>query len=57
MILVIYFWGNVKLTNLPIHERAKLGISYLPQQTAIFRGLTVYENLLGIAQIVKKKSQ
>ena len=32
-----------------------LGISYLPQQTAIFRGLTVYENLLGIAQIIKKK--
>ena len=40
---------------MPIHERAKLGIAYLPQQTAIFRGLTVYENLLGIAQIIKKK--
>jgi lipopolysaccharide export system ATP-binding protein len=50
------FLGNVKLTNLPIHERSKFGISYLPQQSAIFRGLTVYENLLGIAQIVKKKS-
>ena len=50
------FLGNTKLTNLPIHERSKLGIAYLPQQTAIFRGLTVYENLLGIAQIVKKKT-
>ena len=50
------FLGNIKLTNLPIHERSKFGISYLPQQSAIFRGLTVYENLLGIAQIVKKKS-
>ena len=48
------FLGNTKLTNLAIHERSKLGIAYLPQQTAIFRGLTVYENLLGIAQIVKK---
>tara|TARA_Y100000294_G_scaffold35218_1_gene30862 strand:- start:19 stop:783 length:765 start_codon:yes stop_codon:yes gene_type:complete len=48
------FLGNTKLTNIPIHERSKLGIAYLPQQTAIFRGLTVYENLLGIAQIVKK---
>ena len=34
-----------------------MGIAYLPQQTAIFRGLTVYENLLGIAQIVKKKAR
>ena len=48
--------GNTKLTNLAIHERSKLGISYLPQQTSIFRGLTVYENLLGIAQIIKKSS-
>ena len=34
------FLGNIKLTNLAIHERSKLGIAYLPQQTAIFRGLT-----------------
>ena len=51
------FLGNSKLTNLAIHERSKLGMAYLPQQTAIFRGLTVYENLLGIAQIVKKDVQ
>ena len=50
------FLGNTKLTNLAIHERSKLGIAYLPQQTSIFRGLTVYENLLAIAQILKKKS-
>ena len=50
------FLGNTKLTNLAIHQRSKLGIAYLPQQTSIFRGLTVYENLLAIAQIVIKKS-
>ena len=50
------FLGNSKLTNLAIHERSKLGIAYLPQQTSIFRGLTVYENLLGIAQIIKKNT-
>ncbi len=50
------FLGNTKLTNLAIHERSKLGIAYLPQQTSIFRGLTVYENLLGIAQLVIKNS-
>lgn len=43
-----------KITTLPIHERSRLGIAYLPQQTSIFRGLTVYENLMGVAQIVKK---
>ena len=50
------FMGNSNLTNLAIHERSKLGIAYLPQQTSIFRGLTVYENLLAIAQIVIKKT-
>ncbi len=49
------FLGNSKLTDLAIHERSKLGIAYLPQQTSIFRGLTVYENLLAIAQIAKKE--
>ena len=50
------FLDRIKLTNLPIHERSRIGIGYLPQQTSIFRGLTVYENLLGIAQIIKKNS-
>jgi len=50
------FLDNSNLTNLAIHERSKLGIAYLPQQTSIFRGLTVYENLLAIAQICIKKT-
>ena len=45
------FLDKIKLTNLAIHERSKIGIAYLPQQTSIFRGLTVYENLLAIAQL------
>ena len=50
------FLNNTKLTTLAVHQRSKLGIAYLPQQTSIFRGLTVYENLLGIAQIIKKSA-
>ena len=51
------FLDKIKITTLPIHERSKIGIGYLPQQTSIFRGLTVYENLIGIAQIVKKNPE
>ena len=51
------FLEKIKLTTLPIHERSKIGIGYLPQQTSIFRGLTVYENLLGIAQIIRKSTK
>ena len=50
------FLDNTKLTTLAIHERAKLGLAFLPQQSSIFRGLTVFENLLAIAQITKKKT-
>ena len=32
------FLDGTNITNIPIHERSKLGISYLPQQTSIFRG-------------------
>jgi lipopolysaccharide export system ATP-binding protein len=34
------------ITHLPMHQRAKLGISYLPQEPSIFRNLSVRENLL-----------
>ena len=38
------------LTGLPMHKRARWGISYLPQEPSVFRGLSVEENLLAIAQ-------
>ena len=50
------FLRNTKITQLAIHERAKLGLAFLPQQTSIFRGLTVFQNLLAIAELIKKTS-
>ena len=47
--------GKVKINNhdasaMPIHERARLGIGYLPQEASIFRGLTVEDNILAILE-------
>src|SRR5579883_1720168 len=34
------------ITKLPVHARAQLGLSYLPQEASIFRKLTVAQNIL-----------
>ena len=39
-----------ELTHLPMHERARKGIGYLPQEASIFRKLTVHENIMAILQ-------
>ena len=33
------------VTKLPMYQRARLGIGYLPQEASIFRGLTVEQNI------------
>lgn len=38
------------ITLLPMHERARRGIGYLPQEASIFRKLTVYDNIMAILQ-------
>ena len=41
------------LTLLPMHERARKGIGYLPQEASIFRKLSVYDNIMAILQTRK----
>ena len=43
--------GNV--THLPMYQRARLGIGYLPQEASIFRGLTVEQNILAVLELVE----
>jgi len=45
-----------ELTHQPMHERARQGIGYLPQEASIFRKLTVYENIMAILQTRKSLS-
>jgi len=40
-----------ELTNLPIHRRARLGISYLPQENSVFRKLSVEENVQAVLEL------
>ncbi len=40
-----------ELTHLPIHRRARLGISYLPQENSVFRRLTVEENIRAVLEL------
>ncbi|GAB7022893.1 LPS export ABC transporter ATP-binding protein [Salidesulfovibrio brasiliensis] len=39
------YLNSKEITALPLHERARLGVSYLPQESSIFRKLTVRQNL------------
>ena len=52
------FVNNIKINNLPIHERAtKFRIGYIPQNSSVFLGLTCEENIRAIAEVkIKEKS-
>ncbi|HXW24723.1 MAG TPA: LPS export ABC transporter ATP-binding protein [Xanthobacteraceae bacterium] len=41
------------VTKLPMYQRARLGIGYLPQEASIFRGLNVEDNILAVLELVE----
>lgn len=44
---------DLDISLLPMHDRAKQGIGYLPQEASIFRRLSVYDNLMAVLQVRK----
>lgn len=53
------FLENEDITNLPMYQRAKKGIGYLPQEASVFRKLSVEDNILAVLEMTKlsKKEQ
>lgn len=47
------FLGDEEITALPMYQRARRGISYLPQEASVFRKLTVSDNLMAIIETVE----
>src|SRR5258707_286982 len=45
------FLDEQALTHTPIHRRARMGLSYLPQEASIFRKLTVAENIRAVLEL------
>ena len=52
--------NNENISELPMYRRSKLGLGYLPQESSIFRGMNVEQNILAILEkqkkIMKKKT-
>src|SRR3954464_14578771 len=47
------FLDGQDITDLPMYRRAVLGLGYLPQETSIFRGMTVEENIIAVLEVTQ----
>jgi len=48
------FYNSENIINFPVHQRARRGIVYLSQEASIFRGLTVWENIMAILEMLSE---
>ncbi len=44
---------SLDISNMPVYQRARLGIGYLPQESSIFRGMNVEDNIMSILEITE----
>ncbi len=51
------FLDNLDVTKMPMYQRARLGIGYLPQEASIFRGMNVEDNISSILEISEPDQQ
>ncbi|HKH28833.1 MAG TPA: LPS export ABC transporter ATP-binding protein [Sphingomicrobium sp.] len=51
------FLDGQDVTDLPMYRRAILGLGYLPQETSIFRGLTVEQNIMAVLEVAEPDAQ
>ncbi|HRQ05093.1 MAG TPA: LPS export ABC transporter ATP-binding protein [Nitrosomonas halophila] len=51
------FLNEHNLSLLPIHKRARLGLSYLPQEASVFRRLSVEDNILAVLELQRLKKE
>ena len=51
------FLDGRDITPLPMYRRAILGLGYLPQETSIFRGLTVEQNIMAVLEVAEPDQQ
>ena len=48
---------GLDITGLPMYRRAILGLGYLPQETSIFRGMTVSQNIMAVLEVAEPNKQ